>query len=240
MTLWLVLMLVGQEPAIAGGQDIREQIACAPISAPEEPAGALRISGSATHGRVMFGPGDAVVLNAGAEQGVQKGQIYYVRRRVHDNFTPVSLDFTPISIHTAGWVTVVDTKDYLSIATVTHACDGIMYGDYLEPFTSPVVPPAALGGEPDYANPARIVMGDERRQVGAAGALMLINRGSEQGVRAGQTLTLYRLTMNGVGPVLDLGRATILTVSPKTALLRIDSSREAIFIGDLAAIHRTQ
>ena len=238
MTLGLVLILLGQEPAVAGGQDILERVACAPISATEMPTAALRIVGSADHGRITFGPGDAVVVNAGAEQGMKKGQVYYVRRHVRDNFTPVALDFTPISIHTAGWVTIVETKDYVSIASVTHACDGIMYGDYLEPFTSPVVPPPALSGEPDYANPARIVMGDERRQMASEGMMVLINRGTEQGVRAGQTVTIYRPTMEGLGPVVDLGRATILSVRPKTSLIRIDSSRDAIAIGDLAAINR--
>ena len=28
----------------------------------------------------MFGPGDAVIVNAGVTQGVQKGQMYFVRR----------------------------------------------------------------------------------------------------------------------------------------------------------------
>ena len=64
---------------------------------------------------------------------------------------------------------------------------------------------------------------------------MLINRGTEQGVRAGQTVTIFRPTMDGMGPVLDIGRATILSVRQKTSLLRIDSSRDAVFIGDLAA-----
>jgi len=240
MTLWLALMLVAQNPPVGGGQDLREQIACAPTNAKEPPAAALRIAGSGVHGRVMFATGDAVVLNAGTEQGVQKGQMYYVRRRVSDQFTPVSTDFIPISIHTSGWVTVVDTKDYVSIATVTHACDALMYGDYLEPFTSPVVPGPALDGKPDYENPGRIVMADERRQVGSAGMLMLINRGTEQGVRAGQSLTIYRTTMGGFGPVLDVGRATILSVRPETSLVRIDSSREAVYVGDLVAIHRIQ
>jgi hypothetical protein len=159
---------------------------------------------------------------------------------VRDQFTPASADFVPISIHTAGWVTIVDVKDFVSVATVTHACDGVLYGDFLEPFTSPVVPEPALGGEPDFANPARIVMADERRQTGSEGTLMLINRGSDQGVRAGQSLTIYRPSMGGVGPVLTIGNATILSVRPQTALLRIDSSRDAVFIGDMAALHRIQ
>ena len=238
MTLWLALLLVAQEPAVAAGPDLREQIACAPMSPKEPPARTLRISGSADHGRIMFAPGDAVVVNAGTQQGVQKGQMYFVRRQVRDNFTPASPDFIPISIHTAGWVTIIDAKEFVSFATITHACDGVLYGDYLEPFTSPVVPTPALGGEPDYANPARIVMGDERRQTGSERSVLLINRGSEQGVRAGQTLTIYRPTMSGVGPVLTIGHATILSVRPETAVLRVDDSREAVYVGDLAAIHR--
>jgi hypothetical protein len=240
MTLWLALMLVAQEPAIAGGQDLREQIACAPMSPKEPPARVLRISGSADHGRIMFGPGDAVVVNGGTQQGIQKGQVYFVRRQVRDNFTPVWPDFIPVSIHTAGWVTIVDSSEFVSFATITHACDGVLYGDYLEPFTSPVVPPAAFGGEPDYANPARIVMGDERRQTGSPGQVMLMNRGSEQGVRAGQTLTLYRPTMSGIGPVLTVGHATIVSVRSETAVFRIDDSREAVYVGDLVAIHRVR
>jgi hypothetical protein len=240
MTLWLVLMLVGQQPAFAAGPDLREQIACAPMSLTAPPLGGMRISGGYAHGRIMFGPGEAVIVSGGAKQGVQKGQMYYVRRHVRDNFTPASLDFTPVSIHTAGWVTIVDTNDYLSVATVTHACDGILDGDYLEPYTDPVVAPPALGGEPDFAHPARLVMADERMQTGAAGTLMLINRGSDHGVRAGQTLTIFRNTMNGAGPVLDVGRATILSVRPQTSLVRIDWTHDAVYIGDLAAIHRIQ
>ena len=57
------------------------------------------------------------------------------------------------------------------MARVTHACDGVLDGDYLEPYTDPVAPAAILGGEPDYAHPARIVMADEKMQTGAAGTL---------------------------------------------------------------------
>ena len=81
-------------------------------------------------------------------------------------------------------------------------------------------------------------MADERRQTGYPGLVMLMNRGSDHGVRAGQTLTIYRETLNGQGPILDLGRATVLSVTPQSSLMRIDSSREAIYIGDLVAIHR--
>jgi hypothetical protein len=41
-----------------------------------------------------------------------------------------------------------------------------------------------------------------------------------------------------LGPILEVGRATVLSVRPQTSLIRIDWSRQAVFIGDLAAVHR--
>jgi hypothetical protein len=164
--------------------------------------------------------------------------MYYVRRHVKDMFTPASLDFVPNSVHTAGWVTVVDVRDDMAVAQVTHACDGILVDDYLEPYTQPVIPTPALGGDPDYEHPARVVMGDQTMQTGAAGTVMVINRGSDHGVRAGQALTLFRPTLNGAGPIVDVGRGTVLAVRPQTSLMRIDTSRDAVYVGDLAAIHR--
>jgi len=238
MTLWIALMMLAQQPPVAGGHDVREQIACAPLSLTAPPLTGIRVIGSSVRGRMMFGPGDAFIVNAGSRQGVQKGQMYFVRRHVKDMFTPVSVDFVPISIHTAGWVTIVETKEDLAIAQVTHACDGILDDDYLEPYTDPVVPAAEPQGQPDYDHAARIVMGDQTMQTGSAGVLMLINRGSDHDVRAGQTLTIYRETMGGAGPILTVGSGTILSVRPQTSLMRIDASRDAVFIGDKAAINR--
>jgi hypothetical protein len=245
MALWTMSISLAaggdQTPsgAVAAGQNIREQMACAPVSLPAAPVGGLRVLGGYAHGRIMFGPGEPLIINAGTAQGIKPGQQYFVRRHVRDSFTPTTADFVPISIHTAGWVTIVDARENLAVATVTHACDGVIEGDYLEPYVDPVVPqPSAVEGTPDFGHPARIVMADERRQTGYPGLLMLVNRGSDHGVRAGQALTIYRETYDGQGPIVDVGRATVVSVRPQTALVRIDSARDAVNIGDFAAIHR--
>ena len=56
------------------------------------------------------------------------------------------------------------------------------------------------------------MLADEGRQTGYPGLVMLMNRGSDHDVRAGQSLTIYRETLDGQGPILDLGRATVLSV----------------------------
>lgn len=238
MTILLALLLAQAQAPATPPVTATEQIACAPMNLPGRPIAGIRVIGGHERGRNMFGPGEALIVNAGSAQGIQQGQRYFVRRYVNDNFTPASIDFIPHSVHTAGWVTIVETKADMAVATVTHACDGILEGDYLEPYVEPVYPPAALGGAPDFQHPGRLVLSDEKRQTGSAGSLFLLNRGTDHDVRAGQTVTIYRETMAGKGPVLDVARATVLSVRPGTSLLRIDSAREAVYIGDLAAIHR--
>ena len=230
------LALLAQAPPVASGMNINERIACAPMSLPAPPAAGIRVLGGYVKSRRMFGPGEPLIVNAGSMQGLQVGQRYYVRRQLQDRFSPATLLLH--GIHTAGWVTIVDVKDTLAVATVTHACDGILEGDYLAPYTEAVIPTAALPGAPDFAHPGVIIMADERRQMGYPGLVMIVNRGTEHAVRAGQELTIYRETLGGSGPLLTLGSATVLTVSPQTSLIRIDSARDAILLGDLVAVHR--
>lgn len=218
----------------------KSELACAPINQNDAPLQGLHVTGSVIPGRLMFATGDALFLNGGSGLGITPGQQYYVRRVVADQFTPgMEGKFHPYSVHTAGWVEIVSVNENVAVAEVRHACDGVMIGDYLEPFTDPVpAEPAAAPGEPDYGHPARIVMADEKRQSAAPGMLMLIDQGAEQGLRAGQTITIYRETLSGAGPNYRVGLGQVLNVRPKTSLIRIDSSRDAVYVGDYVAVHR--
>jgi len=234
----VALALIVAQQLVAGGTNVAEQIACAPMSLAAPPVNPMRVVGGQVQGRIMFGPGEPLVINAGTASGLKPGQVYFVRRYISDRFTPVSPDFTPHSIHTAGWVTIVDARDNMSVATVTHACDGVLEGDYLEPYADPVVPTTIADARPDFEHPARIVMADERRQAGYAGLFMLLNRGSDHGVIPGQAITLFRDAPGGGGPVLTIGTATVMRVFGQTSVVRIDYSTDAVWVGDLAAIHR--
>jgi hypothetical protein len=234
--IWSTPQLAAQPSAPR--PDLLEQIACAPSGLPAPPVASIRVLGGYVQGRSMFGPGDAVILGAGTAQGVQKGQQYFIRRRVTDASRRQPKVGALYGVHTAGWVTVVDVKDAMAVATVSHSCDGVLEGDYVEPFVAPALPTASLTGAPDYEHPGHIMMADELRQTGSAGSAMLMDRGVDDGVRAGQLLTIYRETLAGQGPLLDVGRATVLSANAKSSVVRIESSREAVYIGDLVAIHR--
>jgi hypothetical protein len=219
-------------------RDIPVDQLCGAQAALAVPASPIKVAGGAEPLKRLFSPGDAIMITGGSAQGVRAGQRFVVRRIVADRFAHPTLGEQPRSVHTAGWVTIVETKTDMSIARITEACDGISEGDYLEPLAIPTAAADLVGGEPDYARPARLVLGDERRQVGGAGSLLVMDRGTDHGVRAGQRLTIFRQTLNGKGPVAKVGDAVIVTTHPETSLIRIIASSDAVYVGDLVAIHR--
>lgn len=212
---------------------------CAPLASFTEPSKTLRIVSGTEPPRALFAAGETVIVNAGAEQGVKAGQKFFVRRVTEDRFTLQTTEKAPRSIHTAGWITIVDVQANVSTAKVSEACDGVMEGDYLEPLVLPAIARASADGEPDFARPARIILADDRRQLGAGdGSLMVMDRGSDHGLRPGQRLTLFRQPSNGEGSVVTIGEAFVALTQAETSLIRIQKSSEAIEVGALIAIHR--
>ncbi|MBA3231460.1 MAG: hypothetical protein H0T05_01455 [Acidobacteria bacterium] len=219
-------------------RDTAREMACGPQAAARHPIGRVRIITGEAAGRSLFGPDDVVILNAGSSDGLAAGQEFFVRRALRDPFLePARGRAAHVSIQTAGWVRLEQVGPAVSSARILHACDGITSGDYLEPFVLPVIPTPIARGHPDFSDPGRVLMGNERRHVGAAGALMVLNRGSNHDVRPGQRLTVFRPVVEG-GPVELVAEATVITVSPATALVYIDSSRDAVYVGDSVAVHR--
>jgi hypothetical protein len=82
-----------------------------------------------------------------------------------------------------------------------------------------------------------VLLGNERRQMGSAGSFMVVDRGRDQGVTSGQRLTVFRASFPA-GPVERVAEATVVAVAEGSATIRIDSSRDAVYVGDLVAVHR--
>jgi hypothetical protein len=220
-------------------RDVASELGCGVGVAATAPVAAIRLAPRGRQDQHNFGVGDVVVLDAGASKGVKAGQEYFVRRAVPDPFTERRSDGRPsMTIHNAGWVRVVEVLPTSAIASVSHSCDAMEVGDYLEPFEMPVVPAAANAGQPDFANPGRLVLGDERRQTAATGDMLVLDRGSDHGVRPGQQVTFFRPPTFSGGPNLTIGHGTAMTVNSETTTIRVDQSLGAIFVGDLVALHR--
>ena len=229
--------LSNRELATSRLSGLARDLACAPSSPMVKPTPALVVVGGREHRKTLFGTGEALVIRGGAAQGVKAGDEYFIRRVVDDRYNEHEPGVYPVSISTAGTAQIVETQNDYAVAVITYGCDGVVDGDYLERYEPPVTAVAPTGTTPDYVQPGRLILGAERRQIGGPGEFMVLDRGADHGIRQGQQLTIFRRTVAD-GPVADVGRATVYTLQPGSAVVRIDSSVDAVYVGDLVAIHR--
>lgn len=228
---------VNAGPATSRLSGLTRDLACAPSSPMVKPTPALVVVGGREQRKTLFGTGEALVIRGGSAQGVKAGDEYFIRRVVDDRYNEHEPGIYPVSISTAGTAQIVETQADYSVAVVTYGCDGVIDGDYLERYQPPVTSVAPTGTTPDYMQPGRLILGAERRQIGGPGEFMVLDRGADHGLQQGQQLTIFRRTVAD-GPVANVGRATVYTLQPGSSVVRIDSSVDAVYVGDLVAIHR--
>jgi hypothetical protein len=218
-------------------------LACAPPPATSSgtPVRALRVIGAQdAAARSLFGQSDLLVINGGTEKGLQIGQQFFLRRR--STFGSAAGDRAPRLIRTAGWLRIVAANDATALAAVEFGCDGILLGDYLEPFVAPVPPAGAdkadTSGDLDFTSLGRILAGDEERVNGGTGEYMLIDRGEDQGVTPGARFAVYRDLRVGGVPLSAIGEVTVVSTGPTMAVVRVNQARDAVQTGDLLVPRR--
>ena len=173
-----------------------------------------------------------VIIDGGANNGLDVGQNMVVRRhfRVKGHAGP---DAT--GVHSAGLVQIVGVSAESAIALVIYACDELRKGDFLGSFTPEPVRPADPRGVPAFVDAARILFADEGQIIGAPRRLMVIDRGSERGVRVGQRLTLFRRKGRFGGRPDIVGDAIVVAVRTDSATIRVQRVNDVISSGDWAA-----
>jgi hypothetical protein len=240
LTLLAALPAAAQVDA-AALSPIQTAVACSPPVSVDHPSPrALRVIGTQDGSlRTSFGPLDLLVIGGGSGAGVQLGQQFFVRRA--NRFGPPA-DRRFQGVRTLGWIRVVAVNDSTSIATIDHLCDAIAQGDYLEPYTAPAVPADAErdvhSGDPDFAAMGKVLAGNEDRGVASGGEFVLIDRGTDQGVKVGERYAIYRDIGVAGMPLASIGEAVVLSVGKTLALTRITRSRDAVFSGDYVAPRR--
>jgi hypothetical protein len=208
-------------------------VACAPPTSLAVPDRAASVIGAQdTVARTLFDEHDMLIVNRGTRDGMRAGQEFFVRRPLNSGIS----DFKTRSIQTLAWIRVVAAADATAVAQVEHLCGAILQGDYLEPFTAPTVPLNVNLEQPsgtlDFAALGRVLFGVEDHALGGAPDLMMIDRGSDQGVAAGARFAVYRdVHADGV-PLAQVGELVIVSTGQTMALARITRSRDAVVSGD--------
>ena len=214
-------------------------LACAPRLVFEQPPKPLRITGGQDAvPRLSYGPGDLITINAGTDNGIDVGQEYYTRRVQPAERRAVSRE-NPATIRTTGWIRIyaVDTK--LSLATITHACDTLDIGDYLEPFVLPqIAVPDQTFAKAQRDNYGRIILGADRRRSFGTGDYFIIDRGSDHGLYPGARFVVYRDKRLAENFLYELGEAVAVEVTPENSTLQVTVSRDGFKDGDYVAIRK--
>jgi hypothetical protein len=214
-------------------------LACAPTMVYEAPPTPLRIMGGQdSFVRRIYRPGDLVTINAGTDNGIEVGQEYYVRRVQAGR--GVMTRENPGVISTVGWIRIYAVEDRtMALATITHACDTIETGDYLEPFALPDVPAASVTkGKTQHGNYGRIVLGTDRRSSFGLGDFLIIDRGSDHGVMPGTRFVVYRDKHQTANFLYELGEVVAVDVRSETSTVRVTMSRDALSAGDYVAMRK--
>ena len=188
--------------------------------------------------RELFGPGDVLLLDVGADMGMKQGDNYVVRRRFQYGDKSVPAKLATYGGQNAGLVQVVETSSESSVAVVVYACGEFFAGDGLTPFEPLPLIMAETPGSPQFDDPAHVVFGELGRVTGTANQLMVIDRGYSQGAVRGQRVTLFRRTLPDRGPVVQVGDGIIVAVRPQSATIRIERSNDSVDVGTLVALHR--
>ena len=197
-----------QRPASASPSESRpapaahmSEMVCGGFIEQQVPAGRPQIVGAEQEReRRVFGQGDLVFIDAGAQQGVRVGQEFQVTRprgRFRSKFSRKS---GPLGVYTqeVGQLRVVRVRDRVSVAEVTLSCSDLLLGDLLRPLT-PSAPPAARAevdldrfAEPSGKQTGHIVLARDGREMLSRDEVVFIDLGAEDNIKVGDYLTVFR------------------------------------------------
>ncbi|MFN8062124.1 MAG: carboxypeptidase-like regulatory domain-containing protein [Vicinamibacterales bacterium] len=207
--------------------------------------------------RKLYGPGDILVLDRGADAGLEVGQNLVVRRQFRTGQIDPratnqrrakgiigdlryrwqdAMRAELVGEHSAGLVQVVEADAAHALAVVVYACDEFVAGDYVAPFEPTPVVRAQASVEPNFDDAARILHGDEGQTIGGPSRMMVIDRGATGGAEPGQRLVLFRRALGDRGPISEIGDGIVVAVKAETATIRIDRAVDAVFVGDRVAM----
>jgi hypothetical protein len=185
--------------------------------------------------RELYTKDDQLTLNGGTLNGLEVGQNLVVRRHYR---VSGGNGAAATGEHTSGVVQVVEADERTSTAVVVYACDELRKGDFLASFNPEPVRIPDPAGIPAFDDAARILFADAGQMLGAPRRLMVIDQGSDAGIRVGQRLTLFRRPRRGGATPAVVGDAVVVAIRADSATIRVERATDAIAFGEWAAPQR--
>ena len=147
-----------------------------------------------------YADGDVVYINQGSQQGIKGGQIFQIIRPRGDvkGVHKRKVGFLGTYIQEVGQLQVFKVRENTSAAQITFTCDAALLGDLLAPVPDRESPPQRPDANLDvFADPSGkqtgvLMMAKDNREMVTRNDIVYIDLGSEDQVKTGDYLTVYR------------------------------------------------
>lgn len=210
-------------------------IYCAPMIVPDLDRYEHTVVGAEEMDKVSQGPGDVIYLDCGENDGVAAGDRFFVHHQFDKVKHPDSRQGLGWAMRQVGELEVLCANENDATAMIGRCCAEVQVGDLLVPWEElpiPVVEPTVplercdemTGGMEGF-----LVHSLEAQAAMATGDLMVIDKGSDDGVGPGDFFSIYRYQQ---GHRLMLGEAVVVFTERNTATVKLIASVRAIYVGD--------
>ena len=147
-----------------------------------------------------FSDGDIVYLNAGSVKGIKEGQTFQIIRPRGDvkGVHKQKAGFVGTYIQDIGQLQVFKVREHTSAALITMSCDQVLFGDLLTASPDRESPVRRAEANIDrFADPSgkqtgRLMMARDSREMVTRNDVVYIDLGSEDQIKRGDYLTIYR------------------------------------------------
>jgi hypothetical protein len=190
------------------------------------------IAGEKTDEKLLQSDADILYIDKGKKDGLEVGQMFLALNVGGWMSSPAAGWHSGYLVTRRGKVRVLRLEDNRGIVTVEKACGPIMVGDFLTPFEErETVVGKDLGFdtvlEEGTGISGQIVYLDREYIIAGSGYWAIINIGSDDGLKMGQQLTVFKRVKKDV-PRQAIGNVVVIDLQPKTATVKVLSCRDAL------------
>jgi len=196
------------------------------------------VSGEAEPYQDSYSEGDIVYINGGTAEGVKAGDRFFVLSDKGKLEHPISHAVMGTLYKQVGQLKVLCAQEHSSISEIVSACDPILLGDVLKPY-SPIPVPMAVRTPPrDRCDPASgkptgyVIYEKDNTFTAGDSSLVMLDLGSADGVYPGTFGTLYKDNPAPGMPPIITGEVGILTTGEHYSTAKILSAKAPIGLGE--------
>ncbi len=185
-----------------------------------------------TGNRMLLGKGDSLYLRLNTSTSVAVGDLFTVYRRVRKVFHPVTQEYLGFVVNRSAIVKVTAADHALTTAEAVISYGPISPGDPVVRFAAQTsdLEPSPVETVSNLDGMIIELQADRSMTLVAQSNVVYLDRGKEDGVKAGDLLDIQRYSA-GL-PSRTIGKLKVLTTEPRTAVAKVIKANTRVMKGD--------